>query len=55
MVAYYYAAFWADGKYSGFQRNAARRLHCRAVFWQDLARAGGRDLSEFLAAKYGIG
>jgi len=54
MVAYYYAAFWADGKYSDFQCNAAHRLNCRVVFWQDLARAGGRGLSEFLAAKYGI-
>jgi hypothetical protein len=35
-------------------RDPAHRVNCRVVFWQDLARASGRDLSEFLASKYGI-
>jgi hypothetical protein len=35
-------------------RDPADRLNCRVVFWQDLARACGKGLRDFLATKYGI-
>ena len=35
-------------------RDPAHRVNCRVVFWQDLARSSGKNLSEFLASKYGI-
>lgn len=35
-------------------RDAKLRNRCKVVFWQEIARASGKDLAEYLAHRYGI-
>jgi len=38
----------------GCLKSVDHRSQCRVIFWQEIARACGKDLKEFLRAKYGI-
>lgn len=38
----------------GCLKSVDHRSQCRVIFWQEIARACGKELKEFLRAKYGI-